>query len=113
MAIITFRKKGELINKFQQQSLEIYRKYNHNYSERFSKKTLYYQTGYANSEIQIQLPNQYYILSESYVIEIEYAPAPILFDNSKTVRLNTNISGIAEKEDDEEAMEDFYSDDDD
>lgn len=112
MAIFAFRKKGELINKFQQKSVEVYRKQRNFQSERFSKKTLYYQTGYTNSEIQIQLPNQYYILSESYVIEIEYAPAPILFDSSNTIRINSNISGIAKKNDDIEAMDDFYRDDD-
>ena len=63
------------------------------------------QTGYADSKIGIQTPGGYYILTDNLVIEIEFAPAPILFDNNSGIQFAPNISGKAKHEDEAEAKE--------
>lgn len=106
-ASISFRKKGSLINKFQNQPIEIFSKclsY-----EKYVYQTLYYQEGYANSRIEVATPGEYYILTKEYIIEIKFNAAPILFDNNSIVKFAPNISGkakrkaeIKEAEDEEE-----------
>ena len=102
-ATISFREKGDLIAKFQKQPFEIY-------ANCFSRgqyvlQTLYYQTGYANSEIQVKTPGGYYILTDKFVIEIEFDAAPILFDNNSVIKFAPNISGKAKHEDEVKAAE--------
>ena len=102
-ATISFREKGDLIAKFQKQPFEIY-------ANCFSRKqyvlqTLYYQTGYANSEIQVKTPGGYYILTDKFVIEIVFDAAPILFDNNSVIKFAPNISGKAKHEDEVKAAE--------
>ena len=122
-AIISFRDKGEMISKFQKQPIEIYA--NCLSSAQFVLQTLYYQTGYAKSKIEIETPGGYYILTDKLVIEIEFDPAPILFDNNSVIQFAPNISGKAKHEDEVEAEEerrrkteddaywdDYYDDDD-
>lgn len=103
-ATISFRDKGELISKFQKQPIEIYA--NCLSAARFVLQTLYYQTGYANSKIEIETPGGYYILTDKLVIEIEFNPAPILFDNNSVIQFAPNISGKAKHEDEVEAEDD-------
>ena len=130
IAILSFREKGELIKKNQEQPFEIFIRYKEkrrdeyyyyreddNSEKRFVNQTLYHQKGYADSEIQIEIPNSYYILTENFVIEIEYAPAPILFDNNSVIKFAPNISGKAKREDEikekEEEERRRWDDDDD
>lgn len=120
-ATITFREKGELIAKFQKQQFEIYS--NCFLSQRFVDHTLYHQTGYANSTISIETPGAFYILTDKFVIEIDFNAAPILFDNNSIIKFAPNISGkakhedeIAEQEAEEERRrqqddDDYYDDD--
>jgi hypothetical protein len=120
-ATISFREKGNIISKFQKQPIEIYA--NCLSSEQFIQQTLYYQTGYANSSIEVKTPGGYYILTDKFVIEIEYVPAPILFDNNSMIQIAPNISSKAKHEDEvaeelrrkseEDAYLDDYIDDDD
>jgi hypothetical protein len=107
-ATLSFRKKGDLIAAFQRGPFEIFAKLtkqNRSYElEQYKFQTLYYQKGYADSEIQIETPVGYYLLTENYVIEITFNPAPILFDSS-FVRNTPNISGKAKRADEIEAEE--------
>ena len=102
-ATISFREKGDLIAKFQKQPFEIYA--NCFSREQYVLQTLYYQTGYANSEIQVKTPGGYYILTDKFVIEIEFDAAPILFDNNSVIKFAPNISGKAKHEDEVKAAE--------
>lgn len=95
-AIISFREKSKLIANFQEQPTEIYA--NCLSTKRYSLKELYHQTGYADSSIEIKLPNAYYILSERFVIEIYYTAAPALFDNNSIIKFAPNISGKAKSD---------------
>ena len=95
-ATISFREKGGLIAKFQKQPFEIYA--NCFSREQYVLQTLYYQTGYANSEIQVKTPGGYYILTDKFVIKIEFDAAPILFDNNSVIKFAPNISGKAKHE---------------
>ena len=120
-ATITFREKGDLIAKFQKQQFEIYS--NCLLSNRFVAHTLYHQTGYANSTVSIETPGAYYILTDKFVIEIDFNAAPILFANNSIIKFAPNISGkakhedeIAEQEAEEERRrqqddDDYYDDD--
>ncbi len=111
-ATITFREKGDLIAQFQKQQFEIYS--NCFLSKRFVAHTLYQQTGYANSTISIETPGAYYILTDKFVIEIDFNAAPILFDNNSIIKFAPNISGKAKHEDEiaeQEADDDYYDDD--
>lgn len=96
MAIITFREKGDIINAYQQEPVEFYTA---SYNGLNEKQTLYFQKGYADSQIQIEIPNKYYILSKDYVIEIEYTCAPILMNSNSIIKLVPDISSKAKRED--------------
>ena len=111
LATISYREKGDLITKFQKESFEIYRISNN--SKDFVLQTLYFQTGYANSEITIKTPEGFYILFDKYVIEIHFAPAPILFDSNSVIKLTPNISGKAKLEEEKRKEEKRKKNDDD
>lgn len=98
LAIITFREKGGVIKKLQQHPLEIYINC-FKYKDQYISQTLYSQTGYADSTINIVTPGAYYIICDNFVIEIEFCPAPILFDTSRIERFAPNISSKAKHED--------------
>lgn len=117
MAIISLREKSDTINAFQQEAIEFYTSSNYG---NYDKQTLYYQKGYADSEIQIEIPKQYYILSELYVIEIEYISAPILMNSNNLIKLIPDISGKVKREDEiaeelkrQESLNDYWYDDND
>lgn len=113
-ATIIFREKGELITKFQQQQFEIYS--NCFLSQRYVAHILYSQNGYANSTISITTPGAFYILSDKFVIEIDFNAAPILFDNNSIIKFAPNISGKAKHEEErrrQQEEDDYYADDDD
>ncbi|HLP95661.1 MAG TPA: hypothetical protein VK168_16575 [Saprospiraceae bacterium] len=105
-AMISFRKKGTLISKFQQNPFEFFAKcvrdYRYKEPKQYVSQTLYQQTGYADSSVEISTPVGYYMLSKDYVIEIDYLPAPILFDTNTVSHFSPNISGKAKKEAEEE-----------
>ena len=111
LAIISYREKGDLITKFQKESFEIYRI--NNTQEDFVLQTLYFQTGYANSEIKIKTPEGFYIIIDKYFIEIHFAPAPILFDSNSVIKLTPNISGKAKLEEEKRKEEKRKKNDDD
>lgn len=95
-ATLTFRNKGEIIGKFQKQQFEIFAKCM--FAERFVNQTLYHQQGHTSSSISIETPGAYYMLTSHYVIEIEFNPAPVLFDNSNVIKYAPNISVIAQRD---------------
>ena len=102
LAKISFKEKGKLISKFQQKEFEIFANCLH--TERIKLHTLYYQIGYADSEIKIKTPGSYTFLVEKFVIDVEFESAPILFDNSNLVKFSPNIAGKAK-------LDDEYDDD--
>ncbi len=117
MVIISIREKGETINAFQQEAIEFY---SSTYNGFYDKQTLYYQKGYADSEIQIAIPKQYYIIAEQYIVEIEYISAPILMNSNNLIKLIPDISGKAKREDEiaeelkrQERLNDYWHDDND
>ena len=110
-AKIVFRKKGEVIKKLHSKPFEIYINYsklvsNNKYIEsELKNKTLYYQDGYANSTVDIRTPGAYYILNDEHVIEINFEPAPILFDMNTLSRMVPNVSGKKKLDDEAEERE--------
>jgi hypothetical protein len=120
-AKLSFREKGELIASFQQNKFEIFAKRHRcTKDERYLMQTLYFQSGYEDGEVQIKTPDGYYILSENFVIEIEFFAAPVLFNSDFTLRTLRNISSVAAMNDEmeekqrieEEEEEDRMNDDD-
>ena len=114
IAVISFRKKGNLISKYQKEKpIEIFAKQFG--TNQYVLKTLYLQTGYANSEIQIETPEGFCILTEKFVIEIQYEAAPVLFGNNSILQYAPNISAKAKADDEEQALrqqedDDWYDD---
>jgi hypothetical protein len=102
-ATISFRLKDVKYDKIQKFESEIYA--NYFFGEPHTLEKLYKQVGYANSEISIEIPYGYIILSKDYVIEIEFSAAPILFDSSNVIRLAPNISSKAKQDDESMAKE--------
>ncbi len=112
-ATIIFSKKGNIIKKFQKQPFEIFA--NCLDPERFVMQTLYSQNGYADSKIEVKTPGAYYVLTDKFVIEIIFSPAPILFDSNSVIKFAPNISGKAKYRDEiyaEEERERKQKDDD-
>ncbi|MBK8566805.1 MAG: hypothetical protein IPN76_26600 [Saprospiraceae bacterium] len=122
LAKINFRKKGKALAKFDcHHSLALFAKghIDHINSQRedgfqrFVSETLYLQTGYANSELEITLPQGYYILTDRYVIDISFEAAPILFGAEAIARFAPNIAGAAKQKKKQKELDDFWDDDDD
>lgn len=104
MAIITFRLKGEIIMARQTKPTEFYINLLKNPSQ-YSWHTLYKQHGYADTDLDILLPNAYYILTKDYVIELEFMAAPALFDSNSLIRNTPSISSKSKKDDETAALE--------
>jgi hypothetical protein len=102
LAKISFKEKGKIISKFQKKEFEIFANCLH--TERLKLHTLYYQIGYADSEIKIKTPGSFTFLVENFVIDVEFESAPILFDNSNLVKFSPNIAAKAK-------LDDEYDDD--
>jgi hypothetical protein len=101
-ATISFRNKDERYSKIQKQDTEFYA--NCFFTDQYAWRTLYSQSGYASSRINIEMPYGYYILTPDYVIDVEFSPASILFDSNNISRLVPNISIKAMREDEAEAL---------
>ncbi len=112
LASITFRKKGDLISKFQQSPRKIFalavKGFYHldprgqNGVDRDQirtsiHQTLYHQAGYADSTLQIETPIGYYLLLDEYVVEIRFHPASILIGANDVVRAVPEISSKAKR----------------
>jgi hypothetical protein len=100
-ATISFRLKDVKYDKIQKFESEIYA--NYFFGEPYTWEKLYKQVGYADSEISIEIPYGYIILSKDYLIEISFSAAPVLLESSNIIRLAPNISSKAKQED--EALE--------
>lgn len=94
MAEVKFKAMTAELLKFKKETIEIFR------AQHPTKNTLYYQHGYANSTIDIELRDHYILLTEDFWIELKLHATPILFNNSPIPRI-PNISGKAKMDDEE------------
>ncbi|GEM_PF-4581298 len=121
LAKIVFRNKTASLTKFQKAEFELFAKGYKGYHDRSGMKefwrnkseTLYHQSGYADSELEITIPYGYYILASEYIIEITFEAAPMLLGAASLARFTPNIAGAAKKQKDKEDDDAYWDDDDD
>ncbi|KQT17675.1 hypothetical protein ASG31_09805 [Chryseobacterium sp. Leaf404] len=91
MTKISFSDKGRFLDGIQKKDVEIYYKKN-----RYENEKLF-------TNIYIKYPHQWFFLTSSYLIEITFEAAPILFGNIPAAALAENILiSIKEEEEEEE-----------
>jgi hypothetical protein len=118
LAKIEFRSQTVGLAKFQKSETELFAKGYQGFNREYGRsgfwstksETLYHQSGYADSELEITVPYGYYILSNDYVIEISFEAAPMLLGADAIARFAPNIAGKAKKDkerQDQEEEEDW------
>jgi len=109
MALISFRKKAQILTEIQVEENELFRVVRNQHLNKFI--TLYSISGYQNSEIKINTPDQYYILTKEYVIEITLEPAPILIESNHSIfKGSSDLASLSKRaveiKEEEEMMDD-------
>ncbi len=102
-ASIGFMLKDDRYASLQDSNLSVYA--NCLYSPQFVKQTLYHQTGYTDSQLQIEMPFGYMLIGEKYVVEIQFHPAPGLFSGSNLIQMfqdSSSVNKITDENDEEE-----------
>lgn len=94
MAKIFFRKKGCFLRN---EKFRIVRKTYANYKSQLV--SLYKIDGYASSSINIEVPSPYLFITDKYVVQIEYLPAPVLLESNTATKVTDDLSSSKKLED--------------
>lgn len=83
MALLSFRKKPTILNKYQEKGIELFKV---EFKNQYLKSNSLFSISGTSSTLKVNSPFKYYLLTDNYVIEIDFEAAPMLMDNSQMMQ---------------------------